>query len=674
MRRTYSILVIVSFAMSLAILAGCNEQKTLDKSKTPEAKTLAKTPNGEPVRPDVVPKLKFVECLIAPATGLPIKVIVTREGVLASNGLVPAKANDPGTQPLMFFHPYYVFAEKRIDAVTYLKVGPTPRLKDVQGWVAANDVSPWPTNVGLMPLAEMGKRTAPLMVYASQQAVIDVIETGATAEQPIARALVSSMNRPLWPWPVAESKRIVTKDGRVVEVARIHFLAELKANLMHIGADEAAHKHDADHAAKAQATVRQLDLVFCIDTTGSMAPYIDAVRQAVRRITEQMQSLGGVQPNIAFGVVAYRDHNDKSTSYLTRTFKLQTSAEAMLAQIAGLDADAGGDIPEAMYDGIDAALTEIDWRQGSHRVVCVIADSSAHEPGEVQNPRNLDRKQIVGSANDKGVKLFALVTPLPQKTSEEQRRDKEKLWGQLREITQGAKGEALPLSQASQLVDKMRKIMDLEQVVVADRVKVVKAIIAVGHADKQKIADHAGVEIRKVTEVMEFLPGAGITASKLSPGVPAFSSGWVIIDQPDALTLERQVYISQDDCDMMQHGISGLIRALTQPDKIDEIFKVGLKGRVGLFDEYFSGSPDVKSDGVTLNMFLAANHVACGPKSSLRFTRKQLETMPVDERMKLRARLQQEILPSLVNDLNNADLWRARSAMRYGWIREDHLP
>src|SRR5437660_3230546 len=97
MRHTFTTLLLVPFALSAILLtSGCVEQDSADK-KTPTPKNLSPAAKVEPARPaDAGPRARFVECLTSGTTGLPIKVIVTREGVLASNGLVPVKANDPG--------------------------------------------------------------------------------------------------------------------------------------------------------------------------------------------------------------------------------------------------------------------------------------------------------------------------------------------------------------------------------------------------------------------------------------------------------------------------------------------------------------------------------------------------------------------------------------------------
>ena len=72
-----------------------------------------------------------------------------------------------------------------------------------------------------------------------------------------------------------------------------------------------------------EQALRQLDIVFVIDTTGSMQPCIDQVQQ---KLSHLAQTIAGAsfRPDVAFGVVAYRDHPPEDDTYVTHMiFALQ---------------------------------------------------------------------------------------------------------------------------------------------------------------------------------------------------------------------------------------------------------------------------------------------------------------------------------------------------------------
>ena len=120
--------------------------------------------------------------------------------------------------------------------------------------------------------------------------------------------------------------------------------------------------------------VRAIDLVFAIDTTGSMDPYIQQARRKARTTTDELVAGGN---DVRVGVVGYRDHGDV---YVARTFlPLTDDLTRLRPTLAGLEADGGGDTPESVYSGIVEALGS-DWRPDAARSVVVLGDARAHDP------------------------------------------------------------------------------------------------------------------------------------------------------------------------------------------------------------------------------------------------------------------------------------------------------
>jgi hypothetical protein len=117
-----------------------------------------------------------------------------------------------------------------------------------------------------------------------------------------------------------------------------------------------------------------VDLVFVVDTTGSMGDDIDAVKADMQRI---LRELTARNPDRRIGVVAYRDRGD---SYVSRTV-LATSADD--AQIRGaidsLSVGGGGDLREHVYAGIDTALVEQPWRPGASQHIILMGDAPPHD-------------------------------------------------------------------------------------------------------------------------------------------------------------------------------------------------------------------------------------------------------------------------------------------------------
>ncbi len=119
-----------------------------------------------------------------------------------------------------------------------------------------------------------------------------------------------------------------------------------------------------------------LDLVFLIDTTGSMSGEIREAKERVRQLTEALRTARPGE-RVRVGVVAYKDKKD---AYLTKVSPLSESVEVSYQFLAGLTADGGGDTPEDVLAGIEAALRQLAWDLGpdTERQVFIIADAPPH--------------------------------------------------------------------------------------------------------------------------------------------------------------------------------------------------------------------------------------------------------------------------------------------------------
>lgn len=131
-------------------------------------------------------------------------------------------------------------------------------------------------------------------------------------------------------------------------------------------------------------TDQAVDLVFVVDTTGSMGDHIAAVRRTMGDITDRLDS---VTADWRVGITQYRDITDEPLS--KTEVRLSADRAAIQSGIDGLGAEGGGDICEHVFAGLDLALEEQPWREGSSRHMILIGDAPAHTD-YVDDPRNLD--------------------------------------------------------------------------------------------------------------------------------------------------------------------------------------------------------------------------------------------------------------------------------------------
>ncbi len=117
-----------------------------------------------------------------------------------------------------------------------------------------------------------------------------------------------------------------------------------------------------------------LDVVFVVDTTGSMDWVLSEVNTRIVDIVDTVRML---VPVARFGVVAYRDQGEPE--YVTRLQTLTFSLGKLSTFLSMLTARGGGSYQEAVYEGVLLAVEKGGWRLGAKKVIVVIGDGPPHK-------------------------------------------------------------------------------------------------------------------------------------------------------------------------------------------------------------------------------------------------------------------------------------------------------
>lgn len=135
--------------------------------------------------------------------------------------------------------------------------------------------------------------------------------------------------------------------------------------------------YGADELAWAEGKLdAALDLVFLVDETGSMGPYIQTVQQQLLHIVETVSRLPLCR-TLRLGLVRYRDHPPQESTYVTLVHSLTEDVAEIRKAVLTMAANGGGDAPEAVTDGL-FELVNLNWRPGSVRTVVWIGDAPPH--------------------------------------------------------------------------------------------------------------------------------------------------------------------------------------------------------------------------------------------------------------------------------------------------------
>jgi serine/threonine-protein kinase PpkA len=160
-------------------------------------------------------------------------------------------------------------------------------------------------------------------------------------------------------------------------------------------------------------------IVFVIDTTISMRPYIERTREAVRKIYDAIER-NGLSDKVAFGLVAFRNSTKKTpgVKYVAKVLSNlrdgrereqfeRTLAKAQEAKVSTHSFN------EDAFFGLKTALEELAWPRYSSRLAFLITDAGAIRNDDPYSSTGMNEAEIADMAEANSVKIFALHLKTP---------------------------------------------------------------------------------------------------------------------------------------------------------------------------------------------------------------------------------------------------------------------
>jgi hypothetical protein len=125
-----------------------------------------------------------------------------------------------------------------------------------------------------------------------------------------------------------------------------------------------------------KAAPPRAELVFVLDTTGSMGGLLDGAKKKIWSIANEILR-GTPKPDLRVGLVAYRDKGD---AYVTQVTDLTADLDKIYEVLLGFKAQGGGDGPENVRQGLHDALTKISWskERSAFKVMFLVGDAPPH--------------------------------------------------------------------------------------------------------------------------------------------------------------------------------------------------------------------------------------------------------------------------------------------------------
>ncbi len=237
--------------------------------------------------------------------------------------------------------------------------------------VRSNDSRPHSRRAtGLALLAGLAVSSLGVLAWASGDSV-----TEDAAKAPAAQPITVQVGDTTLTVPGTDgSTRLVLPDGRVLTLT----------------------------VAPAQASLPTVfEVVFVLDTTGSMSGLIEGAKQKIWAIASHIQQAEN-KPEVRMGMVAYRDRGDV---YVIKVTPLTSDIDAVHADLMQFQANGGGDTPESVNEALNRAFGEMQWSPDEHvvRLVYLVGDAPPKE-----YPNDVAYMTSVPQAKQSGITVHAI--------------------------------------------------------------------------------------------------------------------------------------------------------------------------------------------------------------------------------------------------------------------------
>lgn len=335
--------------------------------------------------------------------------------VIAVPGAVMVGSPDDtgDTRGIPPFSTFYVYDRTTRGGREWLQIGTDSNGK-TDGWLAASEAVDWKQTltVAFRDPTQHGR----VLLFGERDSLKELIdENDAAAHRRLREQAVAG--------PTPGSPVVAIQPEHNIDIRRDFYLIPIlnhedvllgghQGRLLHVAT---VPLQDSPEIAGAYRT----GLVFVIDATVSMRPYIDATRDVMQRVYRSIET-AELSSHVSYGLVAYRDSTDAvpGLEYVTRTFASLADGSRGDEFLARIDAVKPATVSsegfnEDAYAGVEAAIRSIDWSGYYARYVILITDAGPRSGSDALSATGLDAASLNRLAADKDVVIgaFHLKTP-----------------------------------------------------------------------------------------------------------------------------------------------------------------------------------------------------------------------------------------------------------------------
>ncbi|PKM14166.1 MAG: serine/threonine protein kinase [Gammaproteobacteria bacterium HGW-Gammaproteobacteria-5] len=337
--------------------------------------------------------------------------------ILAKPGAQLLSAPGAATgEALPAFSVLYVYARRNQDGQSWLQVGAASDGR-VQGWIAAEQAADWKQSLVLKFTERSGR--APVLFMQQAADVERLIDRTSLAREQLLQAQNDPERVPhvvaleptssavpqdqFYLMPIFDFREAFDAEGQPVQLL----------NIASIDPGSAA-QSPAEQPTAANDTGFRTGIVLVVDTSVSMQPYIDRVRQVVSELQSQLQARGELD-NVSFGLVGYRNSTARTPGlqYLSKTLvSLEEGSDPQRFLRAAEQVQAtrisSHSFNEDAFAGVMQAVEGMDWSSYGGRLILLVSDAGALRKNDPFSSTLMNEAEVRQAALSKQIKIFAL--------------------------------------------------------------------------------------------------------------------------------------------------------------------------------------------------------------------------------------------------------------------------
>ena len=418
-QRRGPVLALAAVAVAVALAIGGASYWWMSRSDTPVPPPTASQPKP-PQTPTAPPEVKPA---VAEADGGGRPLLMAGKKTLFQRVLSKPGAklsSDAGSAPgkaLPAFSVLYVYQRKDVGGQPWVRVGAATDGRS-DGWLPATQVSDWKQSLVLKFTERSGR--APVMFLRQSGEVEKLLADPAAAKNVLAKAQKNSEDNgqvlalepaasavpqnQFYLLPIFDSKESFDENGQPVQLL----------NVASIDPGSSPVAKPATPILNANADAFRTAVVLVVDTTVSMQPYIDQVRDVVHELQTRIAERGELD-SVSFGLVGFRNSIKKTPGleYVAKTLiTLDQGRDSQrfldMARQVKASTVSSHSFNEDAFAGVMQAVEGMDWSGYGGRIILLVTDAGALRKNDPFAATQMNEAEVRQAALGKQIKIYAL--------------------------------------------------------------------------------------------------------------------------------------------------------------------------------------------------------------------------------------------------------------------------